>query len=33
MTGIVLLTAAVAAASGWRAWCIWKLAKESMKEG
>ena len=27
------LTAAVAVALAWRAWCIWKLAKEANKEG
>ena len=33
MTIAVTLTAAVAAASAYRAWCIWKLAQEAMKEG
>lgn len=32
MTTTMSLIAAVAAASTWRAWCIWKLAREAMKE-
>lgn len=32
MTAIILLIAAVALASAWRAWCIWKLAEEAKKE-
>ncbi len=32
MTTIILLIAAVALASAWRAWCIWKMAHKAMKE-
>ena len=32
MTVIISLVSAIAVASALRAWCIWKLAREAMKE-
>ena len=32
MTVIISLVSAIAVASALRAWCIWRLAREAMKE-